>query len=141
MPADQSIGDVSPYCSRTGMSKRGDFGSQIAAAMSASSSKRSSSELNVAATEYVPSKRQTGVFSGSDVRSLKAHTRKVHSVGWNCDGTQLASGSTDKSARIWNVNSDGKVNCFGLHCLRSQSTDSDPSLEGGKNDGMQRPLR
>ncbi|KAI9030423.1 WD40-repeat-containing domain protein [Hyaloraphidium curvatum] len=33
------------------------------------------------------------VFSG--------HQGKVHSVGWNCTGSKIASGSIDKTARVW----------------------------------------
>ena len=29
------------------------------------------------------------------------HAGKVHSVGWNCTGSKIASGSIDKTARVW----------------------------------------
>ncbi|XP_003384776.2 PREDICTED: THO complex subunit 3-like isoform X2 [Amphimedon queenslandica] len=35
-----------------------------------------------------------------------AHQSKVHSVGWSCDGSRLASGSFDKSVTIWSLESD-----------------------------------
>ena len=31
---------------------------------------------------------------------------KVHSVGWSCDGSRLASGSYDKAITIWSLESD-----------------------------------
>ncbi|KAF9405228.1 hypothetical protein BGZ94_003686 [Podila epigama] len=35
-------------------------------------------------------------------REYKGHKANVHTVGWNSDGRRLASGSVDKTARIWN---------------------------------------
>ncbi|XP_059612051.1 THO complex subunit 3 [Phlebotomus argentipes] len=40
------------------------------------------------------------------VREQKAHTSKVHSVGWNCDGKKLASGSFDKCVAIFSLDRD-----------------------------------
>lgn len=37
------------------------------------------------------------------MREYIAHTSKVHSVGWSCDGRRLASGSFDKSVAIFNL--------------------------------------
>ncbi|KAF9100305.1 hypothetical protein BGX27_000451 [Mortierella sp. AM989] len=34
-------------------------------------------------------------------REYRAHKSNVHTVGWNCDGRRLASGSVDKTARVW----------------------------------------
>ncbi len=28
----------------------------------------------------------------------------MHSVAWNCEGTKVASGSVDQTARVWNLN-------------------------------------
>ncbi|CAH0476342.1 unnamed protein product [Peronospora belbahrii] len=33
---------------------------------------------------------------------LSGHSRKVYALGFNCDGSMLASGSNDRSIRIWN---------------------------------------
>lgn len=38
-----------------------------------------------------------------------AHTSKVHSVGWSCDGRRLASGSFDKSVCIFTLDRDRLV--------------------------------
>ncbi|XP_063707357.1 THO complex subunit 3 [Culicoides brevitarsis] len=40
------------------------------------------------------------------IREQKAHSSKVHSVGWNCDGRRLASGSFDKTVTIFNLEKD-----------------------------------
>lgn len=37
------------------------------------------------------------------VREYIAHSSKVHSVGWSCDGRRLASGSFDKTVVIFNL--------------------------------------
>ncbi|KAI9921789.1 hypothetical protein PsorP6_002069 [Peronosclerospora sorghi] len=33
---------------------------------------------------------------------LDGHSRKVYALGFNCDGSKIASGSNDRSIRIWN---------------------------------------
>ncbi|KAI8848699.1 WD40-repeat-containing domain protein [Chytridium lagenaria] len=43
------------------------------------------------------------VLARGSVRELKGHKDKVHSVGWSCDGNRLASGSVDKTARVYNL--------------------------------------
>ena len=39
---------------------------------------------------------------------LTGHTDSVTSVSWSSDGTRLASGSWDKTVRVWDVATDGK---------------------------------
>ena len=51
---------------------------------------------------------QTQVKLGSP---LNGHSRPVMSVAWNNDGTKLASGSCDKTVRIWSVGSAGTFEC------------------------------
>jgi hypothetical protein len=34
-------------------------------------------------------------------KELRGHNSKVHSVAWNSNGKMLASGSTDRTARVW----------------------------------------
>lgn len=41
------------------------------------------------------------MFENSKIRECKGHKEKVHTVAWNCDGRKLASGSVDKTARVW----------------------------------------
>ena len=44
-------------------------------------------------------------------RSLSGHSDSVMSVAWNNDGTKLATGSFDSTARIWSVGSAGTFEC------------------------------
>jgi WD40 repeat protein len=44
-------------------------------------------------------------------RSLTGHSRVVSSVAWNVDGTMLATGSWDKTVRIWSLSSAGTFEC------------------------------
>ena len=39
---------------------------------------------------------------------LEGHTDELRSVAWSPDGSQLASGSIDKTVKIWNANT-GRV--------------------------------
>lgn len=43
-----------------------------------------------------------------------AHSSKVHSVGWSCDGRRLASGSFDKSVCIYTLDRDRLVSLYML---------------------------
>lgn len=43
------------------------------------------------------------------VREQQSHSAKVHSVGWNCDGKLLASGSFDKCVCIFSLGPDRLV--------------------------------
>jgi len=40
---------------------------------------------------------------GDKTKEFHGHKKKVHSVAWNMDGKRLASGSVDKTARVWAV--------------------------------------
>jgi len=40
------------------------------------------------------------------VKEYQLHTCKVHSVGWNCDGTRLASCSFDKTVNVFTLEKD-----------------------------------
>jgi WD40 repeat protein len=41
------------------------------------------------------------MFAHSKIKEYKGHKEQVHTVAWNCDGRRLASGSVDKTARVW----------------------------------------
>jgi THO complex subunit 3 len=41
------------------------------------------------------------MFDSSKIRECRGHKEKVHTVAWNSDGRKLASGSVDKTARVW----------------------------------------
>lgn len=40
------------------------------------------------------------------IKEYQAHTARVHSVGWNCTGTRLASGSFDKTVAVFSLEKD-----------------------------------
>ena len=42
-------------------------------------------------------------FRGARSSELLGHSKKVHAVAWNCTGRKLASGSVDKTVRIWDI--------------------------------------
>jgi len=39
------------------------------------------------------------------------HSRYFSSVAWNNDGTKLATGSNDKTVKVWSVGSAGTFEC------------------------------
>lgn len=45
----------------------------------------------------------------SKTREFPAHSAKVHSVAWSCDGRRLASGSFDKTASVFLLEKDRLV--------------------------------
>lgn len=45
----------------------------------------------------------------SKIREYQAHSAKVHSVGWSCDGRRLASGSFDKTVSIFTLDRERLV--------------------------------
>lgn len=50
-------------------------------------------------------------------REYQAHSSKVHSVGWSCDGRRLASGSFDKSVTIFTLDRDRLVRIIFIFIL------------------------
>lgn len=47
--------------------------------------------------------------NNSKSREFPAHSAKVHSVAWSCDGKRLASGSFDKTASVFVLEKDRLV--------------------------------
>ncbi|KAM8847758.1 THO complex subunit 3-like isoform 1-T1 [Synchiropus picturatus] len=43
------------------------------------------------------------------IREMSAHTARVHSVAWSCDGERLASGSVDQTAGVFMLEKDRLV--------------------------------
>lgn len=52
-------------------------------------------------------------------REFPAHTAKVHSVAWSCDGRRLASGSFDKTASVFVLEKDRLVSPASMLTLAS----------------------
>jgi WD40 repeat protein len=52
--------------------------------------------------------------TGKCQSTLQGHSNYVRSVVWSNDGTKLASGSCDKTVRIWSVGSAGTFECKSL---------------------------
>ena len=47
--------------------------------------------------------------SNGKTREFAAHSSKVHSVAWSCDGRKLASGSYDKTVNVFHLDRDRLV--------------------------------
>ena len=59
-----------------------------------------------------PKKKVKHAFSSlfeESPREFVGHSKKVHSVAWNCTGSLLASGSVDRTAKLWALDSRGQV--------------------------------
>lgn len=52
---------------------------------------------------------QESFKNNSKSREFPAHSAKVHSVAWSCDGRRLASGSFDKTASVFVLEKDRLV--------------------------------
>lgn len=60
------------------------------------------------ATQYYQD-MQESFKNNNKSREFPAHTAKVHSVAWSCDGRRLASGSFDKTASVFVLEKDRLV--------------------------------
>lgn len=56
--------------------------------------------INIAALP-VELQKAANLFVQFKTKEIRGHSGKVHTVAWSCDGRKLASGSVDKTARIW----------------------------------------
>ena len=46
------------------------------------------------------------VGSSSILRNIRAHNERIYSVAWSPDGSRIATGSSDNTVRLWDVNTD-----------------------------------
>ena len=68
---------------------------------------------------------------------LSGHTRAVKSIDFNADGTQIVSGSVDKTVRVWDVAMGIEVNMFTGHTGTVSSVAFSPdgnTIASGSND-------
>ncbi|CCJ30390.1 unnamed protein product [Pneumocystis jirovecii] len=52
--------------------------------------------------KYVSKLEAPSFFSLQRTRTIRGHSDIVKTLGWNCSGSRLASGSADHTLRIWN---------------------------------------
>jgi len=58
---------------------------------------------------------QVGLSQGQPVRTLTGHTSLVNSVAFSPDGRLLASGSSDKTIKLWDVATGSEVRTLKGH--------------------------
>ena len=58
----------------------------------------------------------------SKTEEAQYHKGKVHSVGWNCDGRKLASGSTDRTVCTYSIDRERLVCLMLVHSSSSSSS-------------------
>jgi WD40 repeat protein len=58
------------------------------------------------------------VLSGEKVMEFKGHYYDVNDVVYSSDGTQILSGSSDKTARLWDVKTGAEIRVFREHTDR-----------------------
>lgn len=88
-------------------------------------------------TRYVLGMQE--LFRGhSKTREFPAHSAKVHSVAWSCDGRRLASGSFDKTASVFLLEKDRLVSCQGPAQARERGCDKARCGNEGENGGGRR---
>lgn len=80
------------------------------------------------------------LFRGhSKTREFLAHSAKVHSVAWSCDGRRLASGSFDKTASVFLLEKDRLVSCRGSAQARGRGRGEVRCGRGRANGGRTGP--
>ncbi len=95
-----------------------------------------------------PNKGQTGNAQSkthpvrSNIKSiLRGHEQAVSSLAWSPDGSQLASGSLDRSVRLWKLGQVDASLIIRKHKLGVQAVTWDPAgtqvASGGRDDSIQ----
>lgn len=76
------------------------------------------------------------LFRGhSKTREFPAHSAKVHSVAWSCDGRRLASGSFDKTASVFLLEKDRLVSLWGLALAGKRAVCGGRECRRGRRNG------
>lgn len=80
-------------------------------------------------------------FQTGEVTSLlKGHSNVINGLAFSSDGTRLISGSSDKTARIWDVRTQETIHVFQGHTERiyavAFSPDGDLAVTGSNDDTM-----
>lgn len=69
-------------------------------------------------------------------KEYAAHSSKVHSVGWSCDGRRLASGSFDKTVTIFSLDRDRLVSILAISYILLNNRAYSVKFEGVKNEEL-----
>jgi len=56
-----------------------------------------------------PAAAADSIWTGRSTREFMGHAKKVHTLAWSCSGVKLASGSVDKTVRVWSVDETGRA--------------------------------
>ena len=86
-------------------------------------------------TTQTTSSSSNQYFKSLAIKEYEGHKKKVHSVAWSSDGQRLASGSIDRTVRIWHVDPKGTLVRGSVFCVVDDAEWSrvkSPSLIGKK---------
>ena len=51
----------------------------------------------------------------AEIKTLKGHSREVHSVSFSLDGKTLVTGSWDKTIKLWNMETFAEIKTLSGH--------------------------
>jgi WD40 repeat protein len=61
----------------------------------------------------------------AEIARIEGHGRAVESVAWSLDGTRLATGSADSTARLWDISGIPEGDIFKIACAWLPDHDMD----------------